>query len=112
LDPKRLDGYSQKDAERRYKVLNCAKDSKKGDDRLSYQSGGPDLLGRNIGSMGLKNMSPDIKKGAKTQEDKSSKTDPTRYVVERDPADVMIPGNDVTFCLGFTTLFHSHGADI
>jgi len=62
--------------------------------------------------MGLKNISPDIKKGAKTKENESPKPDPTRHVVEGDPAHVMIPGYDVTFCLSLATLLHLHGADI
>ena len=92
--------------------MNCAKDSEKGDDRLSYQSGGPDLLGGNIGSMGLKNMPPDIKKGAKTKENESPKPDPTRYVVESDPAHMMIPRDDKAFCMSLTAFLDFTGAEI
>jgi len=112
LDPKRLNGYCKEYTERRYKILNCAKDSKKRDNGLSDQRCRPDLLGRNIVNMGPEKMAPDIKKGAQTKEDKSPKPDPTRHVVEGDPAHVMIPAYDVTFCLSLTALLHLHGADI
>lgn len=62
--------------------------------------------------MELENISPDIKKGAKTEENKSSEPDPASHVVQGDPTDMMIPGDDETFGLSLAALLHLLGGDI
>ena len=112
MGAERLDGYCQKHAERRDKILNGSIDGEKGDNRLSYKSGRPDLLSGNISQARFEDMAPDIRKGAKTKQHKSAKPEPAGHVVEGDPADMMIPGDDETFGLSLATGFRSQSPDI
>jgi len=77
--------------------MNGSEDSKKTRNCHRDQGDCPNLLGRNIDSMRLEGMAPNIKKGAKTKQDKSSKPNPTGDVVKGYPTDMMIPRGNKTF---------------
>ena len=87
--------------------MNRPEDRKKAKNNLGDKSGRPDLFGRDIAQMRLENVAPNIKKRAETKKNKSSKPDPAGHMVESDPAHMMIPGDDITFCLRIAASLHA-----
>ena len=91
--------------------MECPEDNKKSKDALGDEGDSPNLFGRNIARMRVEDAWPDIKEGTKTKQNKRSGTDPARDVVYGNPADMVIPGGNITSGLCVPAGFEHDRAD-